>query len=241
MTFASTKTLVLLTIVWAIALFGIDYTKNPRPMSELLSLKHSGGENNLNGAPVVKLWMNHMCCTGCLADVTKALEGITSVKVKQTALTSQEQADMESTASPDKAKNYGHEVELEILDLKTVDFMAIDRALRDAGLVAEQMLVSGPRHYRLTAAVKHICCGLCTTGLKEGLEITKGLKSQGHFKWLDSFVVDKQKKLVTAHARYDATADVNELIIALNHIGFQPTAVYAVVDAEGGGQPNSAP
>jgi len=237
MTFASTKTLVVLTILWAIALFGIDYAKNPKAAEQLWTSKHMG-ESAKDGKPVIKLWMNHLCCTGCLTDVTKALEKVSGVTVKQRELPSQESADMEAAEKP---KDYGNEVELEVTDLKTIDFMAIDRALRDAGLVADRMELSGPRHFRLNAELHHMCCGLCATGVREGLEITKGLKSQGHFKWLDSFVVDKPKKLVVAHARYDAVADVSELINALNHIGFQPTSLFAVIDAEGSPAPNSAP
>lgn len=229
MTFATTRTLVLLTILWAAGLFGIDYAKNPRGAEALFTPKHMG-ESRKDGTPVIKLWMNHMCCTGCLSDVTKALEKLPNIKVKQTPLESQESADMEAAQKP---KDYGNEVELQITDLKTIDFMAIDHALRDAGLVADRMELSGPRHYRLTAEMKHICCGLCSTGIKEGLEITRGLKSQGHFKWLDSFEVDKGKKLVVAHARYDAVADVAEFLNGLNHVGFQPTAIFVVTDSEG--------
>ena len=237
MTFASTKTLVVLTLLWAIALFGIDYAKNPKAAESMWTSKHMG-ESAKDGKPIVKLWMNHLCCTGCLSDVSKALEKLPGVKVKQKELASQESAEMETV---EKSKDYGNEVELELTDLKTIDFMAIDRALRDAGLVADRMELSGPRHFRLNAELHHLCCGLCATGVREGLEITRGLKAQGHFKWLDSFVVDKPKKLVTAHARYDASADVSELINALNHVGFQPTSVFAVIDAEGAGTPNSAP
>ena len=104
--------------------------------------------------------------------------------------------------------------------------------LRDAK-VADRIELSGPRHFRLNTELKHICCGLCSTGIKEGLEITRGLKAQGHFKWLDSFNVIKEKKLVVAHARYDAVADVAEFISALNHVGFQPTAIFVVTDSEG--------
>ena len=229
MTFASNKLLVALTIVWAVALFGIDYWKNPRGAEALFTPMHMGESKN-DGKLVIKLWMNHMCCTGCFTDVAKSLENVPGIKVMKADLEAQEVADSEKA---DKAKDYGHEVDLEITDLKRVDFMLIDRALRDAGLTAERMMLSGPRHYRLHAEVKHMCCGLCATGMKEGLEITKGLKSQGHFGWLDSFDVNKQKKLVIAYARYDAVADVEELVIALNHIGFQPSSVFAVIEGEG--------
>lgn len=230
MTFASTKTLIALTIIWAVALFGIDYAKNPKAAEQLFTSKEMGVSAK-DGKTVIKLWMNHLCCTGCLDDVTKALANVPMVKVLPKPLRSQEEADTEQPSGA--AKDYGNEVELEAVNLKDVDFMAIDRALRDAGLVADRIELSGPRHFRLNAELKHMCCGACATGVTSGLEITKGLKSQGHFKWLDSFAVERPKKLVIAHARYDAVADVAELIIALNHVGFQPTSIFAVVDAEG--------
>jgi hypothetical protein len=233
MTFASTKTILVMTILWAVALFGIDYAKNPRAADSLFT-RAGMGVSSKDGKPTIKLWMNHLCCTGCLSDVTKALEKIPTVKVKQTPLKSQEEADTTGVAP----KEYGGEVELEVPDFRTVDFMAIDRALRDAGLVADRMEVSGPRHFRLQAELKHICCKLCSTGVKDGLEIARGLKAQQHFKWLDSFSVVKEKKLVVAHARYDAVADVAEFLHGLNQAGFEPTNIYVVVDKEGGADPN---
>lgn len=107
MTFASTKTLVVLTILWAVALFAVDYAKNPKAAEQMWTSKHMG-ESAKDGNPVIKLWMNHLCCTGCLTDVTKALEKVSSVKVKQKELASQESADMEAV---DKAKDYGNEVD----------------------------------------------------------------------------------------------------------------------------------
>jgi len=231
MTFATTKTLVVLTILWAVALFGIDYAKNPKSADSIFTSKHMGEASN-EGKPVIKLWLNHLCCTGCLSDVTNALAKVSSVKVKSKALPTTEQAD-QNEMEGQKPKDYGGEIELEFTDLRMVDFMAIERALRDAGLVADRMMISGLQHYRLTAELKHLCCGLCATGVKEGLEITRGLKSQGHFKWLDSFQVSKKDKLVIAHARYDATADVTELINGLNQVGFEPISIYAAVDKEG--------
>ena len=231
MTFATTKTLIVLTILWALALFGIDYAKNPKAADSIFAPKEMGVASTA-GKPVIKLWLNHLCCTGCLSDVTAALAKVSSVKVKSKPLPSTEQAD-QNEMEGQKPKDYGGEIELEFTDLRMVDFKAIDRALRDAGLVADRMLISGLQHYRLTAELKHLCCGLCSTGMKEGLEITRGLKSQGHFKWLDSFQVSKKDKVLIAHARYDATADVTELLHGLNQVGFEPTSVFAAVDKEG--------
>jgi copper chaperone CopZ len=207
--------------------------KNPKS-AEMLFTRHSMGISAVDGKPVIKLWMNHMCCTGCLSDVTKALEAIPGIKVRQLPLKSQEQADKEEST----AKEFANQVELEVASFRTIDFMQIDRALRDAGLVADRIEVSGPRHFRLEATLKHVCCGLCGKGVKEGLEVARGLKAQQHFRWLDSFTVVKEKKLVVAHARYDAVADVVEYMHGLNQAGFEASSMYVVVDKEGGADPN---
>jgi copper chaperone CopZ len=227
MTFATTKQLVLMTFLWAIALFGIDYAKNPRPLDELLT-PPGEATNAGGGPPVITLAMNHLCCTGCLSDVTTALAGMPGISVRAPEMSSKEEA----VASRDPAKDWGKEIELVVSDLRAVDFMAIDGALRSAGLVASRMELRGPRHYRLEATLNHMCCKACAIGAKEGLELTRGLRSQGRFKWLDSFDVQKEKKLIIANARYDAVADVSELVVALNHAGFQPSSIYATTSAE---------
>jgi copper chaperone CopZ len=226
-TFATTKQIIAMTLLWAAVMFGIDYAKNPRPAGMMFASRM--GESTHGEKPRIKLWMNHLCCSGCLSDVSAALAGISGIKVLDVVLRSKEEADPIAGKAPD----LGNEVELEVSNLQGVNFMAIDRALRDAGLVANRMEFSGPRHYRLQAELAHICCGLCSTGLKDGLEITKGLRAQKHdLQWLDSFDVVKEKKLVVAHARYDAVADVTELIGALNQLGFQPSSIFAVDDPE---------
>jgi len=232
MTFATTKQLVLMTLLWALTLLGIDYAKNPRSLDQLFA--PVGASANIgSGAPVNTLNKNHLCCSGCLSDVTTALERFTSITVKPPPVASQEQANTSQTPG----SYFGKQIDLEVSDLRYVDFMAIDRALRDAGLVADRMELRGPRHYRLEATLSHVCCQTCAVGAKEGLELTRGLKSQGRFRWLDSFDVQKEKKLVIANARYDAVADVSEFLGALNHVGFQPRSIVATTSAESGGNP----
>jgi hypothetical protein len=45
-------------------------------------------------------------------------------------------------------------------------------------------------------------------------------------------VVSKQKKTITAHARYGAAADVLELITALNGLGFEPSGLRVLIGSE---------
>jgi copper chaperone CopZ len=233
MTFATTKQIIMMTIVWAVALCGIDLAKHPRSASDFFTSNQAMmGEPSKDGKPVIRLAMNHLCCTGCLGDVTKALSAVPGITVKEVPLPSQEAADEQAAKA---GADYSQTLELEVKDLRFVDFVAIDRALRDAGLVADRIELSGPQHFRLEAELPHMCCGLCSTGVKDGLQMVKGLKAEHHFKWLDSFDVDKKKKLVIAHARYDATADVAEFIAALNRVGFQPKSLHAETTHEGGG------
>jgi hypothetical protein len=228
-TFATTKQLIVMTLAWALVLCGVDYAKNPRPLAELLSPPRTSATAG-GGKPIVTLFLNHLCCSGCLSDVAKALEPLSALKVRPPGVRSQEESDQ----SPSSGGSFANQIELEVSDLRFVDFMAIDRALRGAGFVADRMELRGPRHFRIEAVLEHFCCQACAVGVKEGLEITRGLKSQGYFKWLDSFDVVKEKKLVVAHARYDAVADVAELLTALNRTGLQPTSIYATADAESG-------
>ncbi len=232
MTFATTKQVVLMTLLWALSLLAIDLAKNPRPLDQLLAPPSPASLLGA-GPPVITLFMNHLCCSGCLSDVTTALEGFTAITVKAPRVESLAEANGAQAAATD----FGKEIELEVSDLRYIDFMALDRALRDAGLVAERMELRGPRHYRLEATLPHMCCKTCALGAKGDLELTRGLRSQGHFKWLDSFDVEKERKLVIANARYDAIADVGEFLGALNHAGFQPKSIFATTSAEGAARP----
>jgi len=221
MTFPTTKQLVLMTLAWALALMGIDYAKNPRPWGQLLA-PIDASSNVGAGTPIVTLYLSHMC----LADVTAAMGTFKGLTMKPPRLLVGDPSVGQSGSS------VAGEIDFEVSDLSHVDFMAIDRALRDVGLVAERMELRGPRHFRFEATMDHMCCAACAVAAKEGLELSRGLKSQGHLRWLDSFDVEEEKKLVVANARYDAVADVGELLGALNHAGFQPTSIIAVTSAE---------
>jgi uncharacterized protein DUF559 len=51
-------------------------------------------------------------------------------------------------------------IEIKAEDIARMDFMALDRALRDAGFVAEHVEFGGIPHTRLEAHVRHLCCNL---------------------------------------------------------------------------------
>ena len=64
MKFASVRQVIVLTAVTCIAFYVLDYYKNPQ-----LWHSKSVALASTDKGPRLTLWMNHLCCTGCLADV----------------------------------------------------------------------------------------------------------------------------------------------------------------------------
>lgn len=226
MKFASAKQAILLIIVTCAGLYALDYYKNPQLWHhESQEMKASG-----KGARLA-LWMNHLCCTGCLADVRQALAGVPGVDLANATaprqLLTQEQANMQSTALPD----YGNTVELPITDLDKLDLVAIDRALRDKGFVAGRMELGGVEHFRLEAGLDHLCCGMCDRAVHERVAFLKSKGLGGQFKWLDSVSVNHEKKTVIAYARFlepGKNVDVAEFLSGLNYLGYEPRSMRVV-------------
>src|SRR5579864_1042849 len=125
MNFASVKQILVLIAVTCIAFYTLDYYKNPQ-LWHAKSVVMASSE----GGPRLTLWMNHLCCTGCLDDVRKALAGLPGIDLANATgpkqLLTQQQANIMKTSLPD----YGNSVQLPITDLDKLDVVAIDRALR---------------------------------------------------------------------------------------------------------------
>jgi hypothetical protein len=225
-TLSSPKQIVAMSLVWAAALFAIDYIKHPRPLSELFGMKQGRfGDAVRPTNPTITLWVNHLCCSGCLDDLRAALQPLTwadKVELDKDAL-AQRAANQREQALNDFSNRVRIEIKAE--DIARVDFVALDRAVRDAGLVAEHIQFGGIPHMRLEAHVPHLCCNLCKVAVEEGVKIARQPGAGNDFKWLDSINVDRPQKTVTAYTRYDSIVDVGEFIAALNHLGFAPAAL----------------
>jgi copper chaperone CopZ len=227
MKFASAKQAMVLILLTSAGLFALDYYKNP----QLWHHESKEREASEKGARLV-LWMNHLCCTGCLSDIRQALAGVPGVDLANATapgqLPTQEQANL-ATVSP---ADYGNAVQLPIADLDKLDLVGVDRALRDKGFVAGRMELGGVEHFRLEAGLDHLCCGMCDRAIHERVQFLKSKGLGGRFKWLDSVSVDHEKKTVTAYARFVApgkTVDVGEFLSGLNYLGYEPHSMRVVL------------
>lgn len=226
MKFASVKQIIVMTAITCVALFALDYYKNPQ-------LWHSRSVGMARPGVRLTLWINHMCCLGCLADVRQALAGVPGIDVANATdpkqLLTQAEAKMQGASLPD----YPNAVELPISDLKKLDLVAVDRALRDKGVVAGRMELSGVEHFRLEALLEHLCCGMCDSSIQERIAFLKANGSAGQLKWLDSVMVDNEKKTVAAHARFlepGKTVDVVEFLSGLNYLGYEPSSLRIIAE-----------
>jgi hypothetical protein len=227
MKFASVKQIIALTAITCIGLFALDYYKNPQ-------LWRSGQPPSVaRQGKWLTLWMNHLCCSGCLADVRQALAGVPGIDVANATgpkqLLTQAAANIQGASLPD----YGNTVELPISDLEKLDLVAVDRALRDKGFVAGRMELSGVEHFRLEALLQHLCCGMCDRSIQERVAFLKAKGSAGQLKWLDSVSVDHEKKTVAAHARFlepGKTVDLVEFLSGLNYLGYEPSSLRIITE-----------
>lgn len=223
MTFASVKQILIMIALTCLGLYALDYCKNP----QLWHLRQNATVSP-EGGPQLTLWMNHLCCTGCLDDVRKALAGTPGLDLeKATApkeLLTQAAANMQNATLPD----YGNAVSFPIADLDKLDLAAVDRTLREKGFVAGRLELSGIPHFRLEAALDHLCCGMCDRSISERMSFLKAKGQGGQLKWIESVSVEHGKKTVVAYARFleaGKTDDVGEFLSGLNYLGFEPRSL----------------
>jgi len=226
LTLTNPRQIVTMTLLWATVLFAVDYIKHPRPLSVLFGIKREGLDDAVRLTnPTIILRVNHLCCSGCLDDLRAALQPLSwadKVELDKSALARGADNRREQTLN-----DFSNRVRIEIKaeDIVRMDFIALDRAMRDAGFVAEHIEFVGIPHMRLEAHVTHLCCNLCKVAVEEGVKSARQLGAGSDFKWLDSINVDRPQKTVTAYTRYDSIVDVGEFIATLNHLGFAPATL----------------
>jgi copper chaperone CopZ len=231
MRFANFRQITLLSLGWVLLLFVVDYVENPRPLLQAFDARANAPV--AASRPHLTLWMNHLCCSGCRDDVREALKTIPGLGDADVARPT-DLPDVEKMAAATTASEtgYANRIEVDVTDLRAVDFVALDHALEKTGLVAEQLELSGVPHFRLEAQLNHICCRACSKALESGFDIAKSIRATGRFRWIDSISVSKERRTVVAHARYNATADVEELMGVLHRLGFAPSALRILVGSE---------
>jgi hypothetical protein len=216
--FATATQVLVMSIAWAAICFGIDYKYNPQLWTHAVQAPPSNVPLSLH--------FHHLRCTGCLDDIKRALGTL-----PWTA-----DAPMTVRASGDDtiAGNYAGWLDISVKDPSQIDFIALDRALRQEGYVASQMELGGLRHFRLEGKARHLCSPGVNNGC-EPLPDAATVRRGDRLQWLDSMSTDATGSTVTFYVRLQKPTDridVKELFAAMDDYGMYPYTLRVVTAGE---------
>jgi hypothetical protein len=216
--FATPLQVLLMSLAWLAICFGIDYTFNPQLWARSKELPPT--------AVPLSLHFHHLRCTGCEAEIKKALG--TLPWLQGAAMTVR-------TAGDDTiAGNYAGWLDINVQQIPQIDFIALDQALRQEGYVPSNIELGGLRHFRLEGRVRHLCT-------RDGQQDCEPLPDIGtvrrgeRLKWLDSMTTDATSATVMFHVRFQQPADridVKELFAAMDDYGMYPATLHVVATEE---------
>ena len=228
MTFASYRQIVILIVLTAGLLFGIDRLKTPRP--EVVGAPERSSP--ATDRPTIRVWLNELSCSACLGGARKALSEVRWLegsKVRD-ALPGPLEPDQTAGVVDQHWRQVVMEMQIPDENIARIDFVAVLDALRRAGFTPTQMEFSGVPHYRLEADLGPICSPDCVEGTREAMDaLVRASKPKGWFRWLDSYRVDGVNDSLVIYPRIGATVDVMEILGAINTIGFEASALTVEV------------
>jgi hypothetical protein len=216
--FATVPQIVVMTLAWVAICVGIDYHFNPQLWAK-----------NVEVAPAavpLSLHIHHLRCKGCLEDIKKALG--TLPWMQNAAMTVR-------VTGPDSAPgDFAGWLDISVVDVQQIDFVALDHALREEGFVPSQVEFGGLRHFRLEGKARHLC-GTANRGDCEPLPDLGKVRRGDRLKWLDSLTLDATGTTVVFHVRYQQPTDridVKELFTTMDDFGLWPSSLRVVTTAE---------
>lgn len=203
-----------MSIAWAGICLGLDYTFNPHLWARPV-------DTGPPAAPL-SLHFHHLRCTGCTGEITAALE---SLPWLQGAAMS-----VRPTGPDVAADDYAGWLDVAVSDISQIDFIALDRAIRNAGYVASRVEFGGVRHFRLEGKARHLCSPAKQEDC-EPLPEVGTIKRGDRLEWLDSMNTDATGSTVIFHVRYQQPSDridVKELFAAMDEYGMYPSTLRVV-------------
>lgn len=216
--FATATQVAAMSIAWMAICFGIDYVYNPQLWARTAVPPPS--------TVPLSLHFHHLRCAGCLDDIKKAMQ--TLPWLKDAPMT------VRTSGDDNIPGNYAGWLDLSVRAIAQIDFIALDRALRQEGYVASNIELGGLRHFRLEGQARHLCT-------REGQQDCEPLPDIGtvrrgdRLKWLDSMTTDGTAATVMFHVRFqqpDQRIDVKELFAAMDDYGMYPATLRVVAAVE---------
>jgi hypothetical protein len=234
--------IVIITIIWALALIAV-HVFGDKPTAPVAL---STGDNG----PRIVMHFKHLCCTGCGDSAFQAVKRFTwlgqpkimaqgaAQPLNQGLMDQQKRDNQTRTMAQPAGTDYGRDI---VADMNTAevskdnfDFVQLSQAVRDTGLVASNMEITGIPHFQLVAYLPHMCCSACQTAVEEALPADNSASAAsaqpmpGHAMAGKTGAikvdVDMVKQFVTAEFRDHG--DVGVMMQALEQAGFAPKTIH---------------
>ena len=215
--FATWPQVLVMSVVWAAACFGLDYKFNPQLWAKTTV------EAPPAGVPL-SIHLHHLRCKGCLEGVKTALGTLPWLEGAPLAV--------RVIGADSAVGDYAGWLDISVADVSKIDFVALEQALRQEGFVAWQVEFGGPRHYRLEGQARHLCSPTNNDSCETLPDLGK-VKRGDQLSWLDSMSTDGVT--VVFHVRYQLPTDridVNQLFTAMDDYGLWPSTLHVVVSPE---------
>lgn len=212
MHFATPKQIVAMVILSAAFLYGLDYWKNPQ-------LWHKEEAASASKTAALTLWMAGACTAD---DVRQALSGLDGMDLARLSAKLPENAAPEDNTA----------VTIPVTDATKLDFTAVDRQLRQNGLVATRMELSGVPHFGLQAQFLRLPAASTDQQIEDRITFIKSQGMGEDLEWLDSVNMSSENKTLTAYARYvepGKSVNVDELVSGLSGMGLAPSSLRVLV------------
>lgn len=211
----------VIMICWAALLILID--RNYNKHFKMVMAANPGKQE-------VTIVLNHYCCNGCTDTTQKALMAtgwLENLRNLNGAISTQAQATASAGKVEDSSDIYKGGVvgDIRADQVGNIDFAKIDRAVRDSGLVPQQITVTGVHEFQLTAHLPHMCCGACVAAAKDTFKADKTRTLP--ISLVGTPTVEQPSQQITAI--FHDTADVAQFMRMIEDTGFEPDSVHMTV------------
>ena len=124
--------------------------------------------------PRIEVQIRHFCCTGCNDSAFQALSRFTWLaepRPFKQDLPSVDSVKKGAAASKDESAGNnayagGLAAEVRVDQINQIDFMELNHAIRQAGLVPYEIKLIGIPQFELVANLPHVCCPACVVALE---------------------------------------------------------------------------
>lgn len=220
MRYSNVLEVTAMTLLWAAALIWYDIAFNQHFFA-------APDLTKLPSTPQVSLWIPHVGCNGRVEEVLQALRTVPWLdQIERKGVPTG--AGASHVPRPETQCDLG--VLAQVPQIREVNFLDIEHALRPLNVVPTTIEFGGIPHFALRAKVANLSCESCARAAMEALTPRRDPRGGMTLKWLDSKRVNLRDQTITAFVRFNNAVHIDELTRALTQAGLPPLSLHVVLE-----------